>query len=278
MQSRTKPNPRALRPAPVRTVALDVYERARDAWFKEGTLVAVKRATGLDESQVARLVDSGIPEQGIPSLRSLTRLEVEKRTKAVVKRVSAAAESEGREQAEVLAKALEDRTSAQKAARADQAKVLGDVQEARREEVQLVRLNRRSAMVLANTNADLLRVGIALAHSLVEDLPALVKKDPGERMRLLRTIASVVHRGAQAAQLAVQMEHLLMGEPTAIIGHTGVGPSVADMTADDAEKWFKAAERAFLRRRARATVIESTAQETGREGTDEDVDELTEDL
>src|SRR5690606_14685300 len=140
------------------------------------------------------------------------RAEAAKVERRLRQRERQAAEQEAKE----LAKTMEQRAKAARAAREHESKVLGDAVQARKEEVQLVRLNRISSTVLAQINADLLRTSSKVAKSLLE--ADLSKVSVRERLTILRTVAGIVHRTAQASAAAVNMERLLMGEPTAILG------------------------------------------------------------
>lgn len=252
-------------------IAPEVYERARLAFLEVGTLEAVREVTGLGTAAVLRLVDSGVPQRGLPSLRDAARIhaaDVEKRLRL---REKAAAEAQAGE----LASTLEQRAKAAKAARQNEAKVLGDAVASRADEVLLVRANRKSALALARVNADLLQAGHAIAGSILEDVSGLKKLSARERLGLLRTIAGIVHRTAQSSQVSVNMERLLMGEPTAILGRTdGAGPRPEDMTLEEAEQWLSIANKAFERRARRSTVIDVTPEMTDEEA----VNELTEEL
>lgn len=287
MQSRTKraastrvdTGQRTRTPAPVgagNTITAELYEAARDAYVGHGTLSAVREATGLGQGAAQRLLDSGIPQLGLPSLRDAARAEASKVEARLRKREDAAATLEAKE----LAKVMEARAQAQKRAREHETKVLGDAERSRAEEVQLVRLNRISATVLAQVNADLLRVSSSLAKSLLEDQAALRKLTPKERLGILRTVAGVVHRTAQASAASVNMERLLMGQPTAILGRAD-GPSTQHMTPEEAEQWLALANRAFARRAARRTVVDAEVvreEDGAEEAEDEAVAELVEDL
>jgi hypothetical protein len=252
----------------------EVYARARVAYLEHGTPQAVREATGLRAEAVARLIDSGEPRLHLPSLRDAARVAAA----AVSRELARVEKGTAEEQAQTLARSLEARAKAARQAREHEAKVLGDAVASRADEVLLVRANRKSALALAAINADLLRAGTILSRSLLEDPKALARLSPRERLGLLRTIAGVVHRTAQASQVAVSMERLLMGEPTAILGRAdGTGPSTADMTPEEAEQWLALANRAFARRAGRRTLVDvETSPSTSRE--DDVVDELVEDL
>jgi len=262
-------------PAPVGSgnhVSAELYEAARTAYISGGSIKAIRDATGLSTTASQRLLDSGVPQLHLPPIREAARLEAAKVEVELRKREEKAARTEAAE----LAQVMEARAKAAKRAKETEAKILGDVEKSRGEEIRLVRANRVSATVLAQVNADLLRVSSELARSLLEDVSSLKKLDPHKRMGVLRTVAGIVHRTAQASAAAVQMERLLMGEPTAILGRAD-GPSTEHMTPDEAEQWLALANRAFARRAARRTVVDvSSAPEPG--GEREDVLELTEDL
>lgn len=252
----------------------EVYELARTAYLSGGTVGAVREATGLGQQAALRLIDSGEPRIGLPSLRDAARAEAAKVERELKKREAKAAEEEAKE----LARTMEQRAKAARRSREHESKVLGDAVKARAEEVKLVRLNRISATVLAQVNADLLRTSSKMAQSLLELDPKTLS--PKERLTVLRSVAGIVHRTAQASAAAVNMERLLMGEPTAILGRADSGPSTHDMTPEEAEQWLAIANRAFQRRAARQTIIDATPASAGEGGEDaeESVLELTEDL
>jgi hypothetical protein len=259
-------------------IAPAVYEAGRLAFVERGTIVAVSEATGLSADLARRLVDVGVPTRGLASLRDAARVhaaEVERKLALHEKAASA-------DMAKSLASTVEARAKAAKQARDHEAKVLGDAVASRADEVTLVRANRKSALALAGINADLLRTGSILARSLVEDPEGLKALKPRDRLNIVRSIAGVIHRTALASQVAVTMERLLLGQPTAILGRTdGTEPSTADMTPDEAEQWLELANKAFRRRVARRTVIDATSgtnTPTREDAIDAEVDEMVIDL
>lgn len=258
---------------PLSSIPMEVYARAREAFVMTGNVKEVAKASGLGWQSAQRLIDVGDPLSHLPSLRDAARVAAI----AVSKELAASEKASAKETAHVLASRLEARAKAARKARDHEAKVLGDATKSRADEVRLVRANRMSAMVLAQVNADLLQVSSKLANSLLEDVDKITKRSPMERMTILRTIAGVVHKTAQASQVAVNMERLLMGEPTAILGRSdgSPNPSTDDMTPEEAEQWLALANRAFERRARRSTVVDVPPEE---EGHGEVVAELLEDL
>lgn len=256
-----------------RVVPAEVYAQARGAWLAFGTIVAIQDATGLPAERAQRLVDAGEPSLDLPSLRDAARAVAADLERKVRAKESASTT----EQASALAATLEQRAKATARARTHEAKVLGDAVESRVDEVRLVRANRTSALVLARVNADLLKLSVRVARSLLDDERRILTLEPGKRLGLLRTVAGIVQRTAQASAQSVNMERLLMGEPTQILGRADGNPSTSDMTVAEAEEWLALANRAFARRAARRTVVEAEADPNPSRD-DDATDELLEDL
>lgn len=247
--SETAPTPR---PVPTDQLTAEDHERALRAWLEHGTISAVQ-AAGFGRTQAEHLVHRGLPGLGLPPLQEVARKVVAEADKLTKKLAKAAAE----EDAAKTARALEERRRAAERAREHERAILGDATKAREEELRLVRSNRVASLVLASIGVDLLQTAGRLSQSLQRDA-AQGKLDglsPKERVGLVRTIATIAARTAEVSQRAVQMERLLMGEPTAILGHTSASP-VGDMTPEEAERWFQLAEKAFRRRAARSTVVD----------------------
>lgn len=251
-------------------VAPEVYEAARVAFIEKGTRRAICEATGMGDQAARRLLDSGVPSRGLPPLRDAARIHAAE----VEKRLGLAEKAAAKEQAEALATTVEARARAAKRARDNELAVLGDAEKSRADEVTLVRANRKSALAFAGINARLLRASSVLAESMLRDEKRLETLPLREKLHALRTIAGIVHRTAQASQVAVNMERLLMGEPTHILGRADAGPSTDDMTPEEAEQWLALANRAFARRARRRSVVDGSLATT--EQSDEEIDELLE--
>lgn len=237
-------------PTPVQASRLTAedWARARAAYLAPGAgTIGSVRAAGFGKVQAERLVVSGLPALGLRSLREEARLLIAK-----VEQKSGTLKDTAAE------KLLEERRQATARVVQEGKAIVGDAEASRLEEVRLVRANRRSALVLAQVNGELLRTGLRVVESLERtsrNEAELDRLPPRERLGMLRTIATVVHRTAEVSARAVEMERLLMGEPTAILGHADPSPA-KDMTPDEAEKWFELASRAFKRRALRATVLD----------------------
>lgn len=230
------------------------WEAAKQAWFREGTIPAVARALGSTNETAERVVMVGSLGRGPLRLEGRAELAVASRARPLLPEDEAKlSQAAKRASKEILAK--------EKA-------ILGDASESREEELRLVRSNRRGAIVLASLNVKLLRAADAIASSLMMDLvaedaegravptPKTMALAPRERLGLVRAVAQIVQRAAEASSKSVQMERLLLGEPTAILAHQTESPT-DDMTPEEAEKWIELGHRALQRRARRRTVVEA---------------------
>lgn len=236
------------------------YSKALAAYLETPTLDAVRGSCGrrMSYEQADALIERGIPELGadLLPLGTMFARKVAARTKEMHKAVE-------KGEAEVIARALEKQAESAEEIATTASVVLGDAVEARKEEIRLVRANRIAGLVLARMGADLLRVGGSLARSLLKDEQEGKLKDlkPEKRIDLMRGIATIAVRTAELSSKAVTMERLLMGEPTAILGHRSAVPT-DEMTEVEAQKYFELASRAFGRRAARNTPIEASSEPT----------------
>jgi hypothetical protein len=242
------------------------WEAARAAWLYGAGIDGIIRAVpGLNKAEAQALAYVGDRRRGRPPLAEEARAAAMK-SDGIQNGMLGAVERMDEQEA---ARLLELR--AKRALEAEQAtqQVLEDGGRARVEEARLVRANRLGTMALANANARLLRVVGAFSRGLLEDLvvetpdgdrtsPAVDSLTVKERLGLIRTIAQVVQRTAEASARAVQMERLLMGEPTSIVAHTP-GPA-ADMTPEEAERWIAAAARVHDRRRRPILTVDATVE------------------
>lgn len=275
-ESEREPPVRPKGPGPNAQLTKELHALAVTAWIREGTIAAIKEATGLGTDTATRLLDSGIPSLGLPSLRDAARIhahDAEKKRLAHERKANTAAALAA---AKVIEEKAKERTKALKAVKDQETKVLGDATASRNDEIMLVRTNRQSALVLAKVNGRLLKTSLALADSL-DDSAAIARMSVKEKLNCMRTIAGIVHRTALASQVSVNMERLLMGEPTAILGRQDMGPSPQDMSPEEAEKWLAIANHAMARKRARANLIDTKGVDVERDEEDA-VDELVEDL
>jgi hypothetical protein len=230
----------------------DDWDRALEAWRGTPTIAHVAAELGIGFHRARTIVEVGIPAMGLPPVKKV--LEEESRLAAMGEK-----RLEGLE-AKSAARVIETRTKALARSEASRVAILGDAAAQHAEEAKLVRMNRQGAVALAAVNGRLLSGALSLVEALEKDL-AENKGTIKERLGYLRTIANVVARTAEASQKAVQMERLIMGEPTAILGVQGGKPNPDDMTPDEAGQWLEAGMKAFEKAKRRRAMIEAKAVE-----------------
>lgn len=232
----------------------EAYDRGLPIYLEHGTEYSLRKA-GYGEHQARKLVHQGIPHLGLPPYSHAARLAVSKEDRIVTRLAKAAAEGNAKEAAQALdarRKEIERVREAEKA-------VVADAARSREDEVRMVRANRLGALALARVGADLLHSAAAISADIRAQAEAgkLATLSINKKLDLVKSVATIAQRTAEVSARAVQMERLLMGEPTAILGHAASAP-VADMTPEDAERWFEIAQRAFDRRAKRRQVIDAT--------------------
>jgi len=241
----------------------DDYDRARRAYLATGTIEATAKEAGLTRSAVEHLVYVGLVELELPPLRSARQRVARQVVAKANDREKKLRKAIDEQDAAAAAAVLEERREAATQLRRHETEVLGSAVESRADELRLVKMNRMGAIVLAGATSTLLDAMNKLAahvQATAGDPEKMKGMHPRDVGQLIRTIAGTVHRAADTARIAVQMERLLMGEPTAIVESRDSGPDVRDMSAEDAQKWFELAGRAFARRNARSRVIEAAAE------------------
>lgn len=211
------------------------------------------RDAGFGAEQARALVYLGLPHLSLPPLKKAQTREIRKADKRE-KDMEQAIE---RVDATEAARLLDLRRKASERALANERALLGDAEKTRDAELKLVRANRNGAMLLAVIGSNLLQSASAISRSLAEDAESgrLRSLSPKEKVSIVKNIAQVAKSTAEVSARAVQMERLLMGEPTAILGHTSATPT-ADMTPEEAEQWFNLASRAFARKRRKDNAID----------------------
>lgn len=231
-----------------RPLSREDWDLALEAYRANPSVRGVLAAIPHGRPSAERLVNVGVPELGLPPIRKV--LEEEARLAALgEKRLE-------RVEAKTAGKLLEARMTALRKAEEARLAILGDAQKQREEEAKLVRMNRQGAVVLAAVQGKLLGGALRMAEALERDLSE-GKGTIKERLGYLRTIANIVQRTAESSAKAVQMERLLLGEPTSILGVQGQGKPSEDMSPEEAGQWLEAANRAFAKARARKNVIEA---------------------
>ena len=144
------------------------------------------------------------------------------------------------------------------AAEMDRLRARQDAIEARTQEAQLVKLSRGNTIALLASTSHLLKSAMDKARTLDENLrDGTVKMTPQQTMNHVRGCAWLAKTAAEAGKMTLEMERLLLGAPTSI-----VGIQAGNMSLNDAEQVIGMAQRAMERVRANV-VAEAVVVEAG---------------
>jgi hypothetical protein len=155
----------------------------------------------------------------------------------------------------------EQTLSAEETERKRQARAaaLNDATESRAQEVQMVRLARAGAMQLLGTLTQQARGAGKLGERLrqfQEQLaakPELSIQEISAASRLINNMSTAMRQASDSAQRAMEMERLLLGEPTSILGIQ----HFEALTMDEAEARITAAQQALAHAKARGIVLDA---------------------
>lgn len=173
--------------------------------------------------------------------QELARARLEEERQAAARR---AADDEQKKKAEVREKAARDAT------------------DARVQEAQLVRLARTASLQLLGTltrvSTGAAKVGEHIARAL-DELASLdpVTKQPkkltplemASMTRLMNSLTTSLRQANEAASRAMEMERVLLGEPTSIVGHVHV-----ELNLEEAADRIAVAQRAIERARNKGII------------------------
>lgn len=256
----------------MRVVSREVYERGWLAYQDEPSQTAVVKALGCSSDFAFKLVEQGAPKLALGGYRK--RLVEEARLAQVGERkVERVGERAG---AKAVAAVMEEKKVAAEAMVVRERAILGGQVEQREEEARLVRANQQGALVLTGVMAKLLVVGDAMATSLMNRMG----KDTftaKEEMMFLRAIAQIGSKMSEVSKNAVEMQRLLVGDPTQIVRHQH--EAGVTMSPEEVAAWQEKNARAWLRAQDRKKAAETVVEVEGRvvSGDDEEFGEGDED-
>ncbi len=238
-------------------MAVTVFARRQDVADVRALVRSTTKLEAAPASIIAgQLVEVGYPELGLEPLRSLMAARL-RETVANAERIDN--ESQAIDAASA-ARTLEAKRAATLKAEQGTKAAIGDALEQKLEEAKLVRANRRSSMVLTSMNAELLAAGMVLVKRVRTDIETGAAMSPKQSLDMLRDIASIVKSTAESSRIAVQLDRLILGEPTAILEHkTNAAP--ADMTPAQANEWLEVATRHLQRQARKATTVDVDGEE-----------------
>lgn len=125
-----------------------------------------------------------------------------------------------------------------------------DAVESRLQESRMVALSRANTIALMSSTSRLLSAAIDKAKQLELQIKmGEVNFTPKETQRFIGSLGYLVSKATESAKLTIEMERLLLGEPTEIIGM-----DIRNMSLDDAARTIELANRALARARKKGLV------------------------
>lgn len=208
----------------------------RENW---GNFSSAARAAGVARKTAKKAWISGWPDQRMRPIRDLLEEE----------RLAARAEI----LTETRAKLVGDQAVLQQeAVEAEKARLLSHSQavQTRAQEGEMVKLSRANTIVMMATANRHLRVANKLAKELEEQVEkGEVELTPQQVIKLAGSCAFLTKTAAEAARINLEMERILLGEPTEIIGI-----DVNNMSVEEAARRIEVANRALERARKRGLL------------------------
>lgn len=140
-----------------------------------------------------------------------------------------------------------------------QAKAVADATDTRVQEAQVIRMARGATqgllVTLTNLSKGAAKVGVRVAKNLerIANDPTDMKN--GELVDMVRTIGALttaLRQANDAGRQAMEMERMLLGEPTAIIQHQ----HLVEVTVDEAERRIQAGLRALERAKSKGLIVD----------------------
>jgi len=211
---------------------------------KPGVLFSASKEAKCTITLAKRAWEEGFPEHGLPPIRDQLNEE----------RVLARAKLAEERSKELLS--YEEALSAD-AIRMEQARLAArdEAIESRAQEGQLVKQSRGSILGLFSTLGGLLEAGHKAAGDLQKEiLDGNLALDFKQTMKFTNSLAFLTKQATEAAKLNMEMERLLLGEPTEILG-----VNLQAMSMEDAVRTIGLANRALERARKRGMVPDGMA-------------------
>lgn len=241
-----------------RAINRDTYDALIEAFRQHpGNAAAAGRAAGVTRQTATRAWRRGWPKRRWPAIKDVLAQE-QRLARAARHQADAAAlgldtsiEATDPDAAAALAKAQAKGLHEAQRAALDAEQAAMDATLARAQEGQMVKLQRGNTIALMGSTSHLLRAGLAEARKLQEQLEAgEVVLTTQQRVRFVGSCGYLAKTAAEAAKLTMEMERLLLGAPTEIVGIQAGRLSMAD-----AERVVDLAQRALQRVQGRGVVV-----------------------
>lgn len=255
-------------PAP-KEITPEEWQRIVSVYAKhDGRLKAIAAELGWPFARTQRRWNTGYPSLGLPPIKDIigkeafSAAEIRAARQLNEERLPSSADvteplDEGR--AVVISTAEEARIKQMVKREEERERARQDALKARGEEATLVQINRRNAIALNLATMRLLQGASTLSEQIEKDLKseaASGKMPVAERLRLVRSAASIARFNAEATMMAVKAERLVTGQPI----ETDTESAVSEGTLNEAAAWIEQCRVALERARERGLI---TAEATG---------------
>lgn len=231
-------------------VGRGTYDRMLES-FREhtGNISAAARSAGVSRGTARRAWTEGWPSRQLPAIKEVL---AEEQLLARSRRASAVylAEGAGDPGAGVPGRSSALELEGPGGAEAVRMMAKDDAVATREAEGSMVKLARANTIALMSATSRLLSAGIDKAKALEKDIrTGAVPMTPKETQKFLGSLGYLVSKATESAKLTIEMERLLLGEPTEVLGI-----EVRNMGLDDAARTIELANRALVRARKRGLV------------------------
>lgn len=234
---------------PAHIISLEQHQRLVEAFRTQpGRFLPAAKAAGISPFTAKRYWLQGHPDAPDQRAKPISQLLDEERLAARARMV------ELEKQVDTLAVELEAKR------RQEQSKLAQkDATDTRVQEAQMIRMARGAAsgllVTLTNLSKGAAQVGVRVAKNLnrIANDPADMSQDQlVEMVRTIGALTTALRQANDASRQAMEMERLLLGEPTAIIGHA----HLTEVSVDEAERRIQAGLRALQRAKDRGLVVD----------------------
>lgn len=231
-------------------IGRSTYERLLES-FREhpGNISAAARSAGVGRGTARRAWREGWPRRQLPAIIDVMQ---EEQLLARSRRQAAVYLGDGppASGADVPAASTAHVPPGDSGPEAARMLAKDDAVATREAEGSMVKLARANVVALMSATSRLLSAGIDKAKALEKDIrTGTVELTPKEVQKFLGSLGYLVSKSTESAKLAIEMERLLLGEPTEVLGL-----EVRNMTLDDAARTIELANRALARARKRGLV------------------------
>lgn len=238
----------------------------------EGRVVPAARALGWPYAKAQRRWKYGYPSLGYPPIKKI--LACDEFSADEVRAARSKIESDLPKSADlrnpmddphravVISTAEAARVRAMVKREEERAASRADAVKARGEEATLIQINRRNAIAMNVMTTRLLQGATKMAEQIQLQLEEEARSPTmpvGERLKLVKSAASIARFNAEATVMAVKAERLVAGDP---IDAEASGAAIAESSLNEAAAWIEQCQRALERARSRGLITAPAVAES----------------